>query len=86
MRHRSHLADRWAQPFVMRCEKSILLTMNVLPSRSSDICRDEMKGKRKKHPEKGEAANATAPPPHVCVNLILSFKTELRGDPQIRLL
>lgn len=44
----------------MRWGESMLLATNVLSPRSSDICRHEMKGKRRKQPEKGESANRKA--------------------------
>lgn len=66
MRHRSHLADRWAEPFVMRWEKSILLTMNALIGHLSG--RDERQEKKKSIQK--EEKPQRPPPPHACFNFI----------------
>lgn len=61
MRHRSHLADRWAEPFVMRWEKSILLTMNALIGHLSgrDERQKKKKASRKRRSRKGRRRRRT---------------------------
>lgn len=83
MRHRSHLADRWARPFpdetpginTAHHQRFVIALIGHLSGRDE---REKKKKEKKKHPEKGEATARLISP------FTTSFQNGAAGNRQIR--